>query len=113
MEKPDATYTSTLSVLGDAETAKPSAIHFYAKDFESKDMIEAFIEDYNESVEEVDQLKYTDLVKTLMSSVTTIVNAISSVLIGNSYLRCAWSQWSHCGEDEERLGRQGKGECQG
>jgi len=77
----DETYTSVLSKLGDAEAAKPSSIRFFAKDFESKDMIEAFINEYNESVEEVDQIKYTDMVKTLMSSVTTIVNAISYVLI--------------------------------
>ncbi len=77
----DATYASTLSALGDAVASKPSSIYFYAKDFESKDMVEAFITEYNESVEEIDQLKYTDIVKTLMSSVTTIVNAISYVLI--------------------------------
>ena len=77
----DATYTSVLSTLGDAEVAKPSAIHFYAKDFESKDSIEAFINTYNESVPEVDRLEYSDLVKTLRSSITTIINAISYVLI--------------------------------
>ena len=77
----DATYKSVLKELGDAEKAAPASINFYAKDFESKDTIEAFIKDYNNSVEEVDQLKYTDVVGILMSSVTTIVNAISYVLI--------------------------------
>ena len=56
-------------------------INFYAIDFESKDTIEKFIADYNDSVEEDSQIKYTDVVGALMSSVTIIVNAISYVLI--------------------------------
>ncbi len=77
----DATYNSVLKELGDAEKASPASINFYAKDFESKDTIEAFIKEYNDGVEEVDKLKYTDIVGVMMSSVTTIVNAISYVLI--------------------------------
>ena len=77
----DATYDSVLETLDDAESAKPASVNFYAKDFESKDAIEQFITDYNDSVEESDRLKYTDIVGLLMSSVTTIVNAISYVLI--------------------------------
>ena len=77
----DATYERTLRTLGDAEKASPASINFYAKDFESKDAIEAFIEKYNEGVEEADQLKYTDVVGLMMSSVSTIINAISYVLI--------------------------------
>ncbi len=77
----DATYDSVLKELGDAEKASPASINFYAKDFESKDTIEAFIKEYNDSVEEADKLKYTDIVGVMMSSVTTIVNAISYVLI--------------------------------
>ena len=50
--------------------------------FESKDFIETFIEDYNNSrTEESDKLKYTDVVGILMSGITTIINAISYVLI--------------------------------
>ncbi len=77
----DATLESTLYLLGDAESAKPASINFYAKDFESKDAIEAFIKEYNNGVEKIDKIKYTDMVGILMSSVTTIVNAISYVLI--------------------------------
>ena len=77
----DATYDSVLDTLDDAEKAKPASINFYAKDFESKDWITQFIADYNESVEEADKLKYTDVVGLLMSSITTIINAISYVLI--------------------------------
>ena len=78
----DATYDSILHDLGDAEKAAPSSINFYAKDFESKDAIQQFIKDYNDGREqETDKLKYTDTVGLLMSSVTTIINAISYVLI--------------------------------
>ncbi len=78
----DATYDSVLKTLDDAEKASPSAINFYAKDFESKDAIESFIKSYNDAQEdEQDKLKYTDIVGALMSSVTIIVNAISYVLI--------------------------------
>ena len=77
----DETYDSILATLDDAESAKPASINFYAKDFESKDAIEQFITDYNDAAEETDKLKYTDMVGLLMSSVTTIINAISYVLI--------------------------------
>ena len=77
----DATYESILDTLDDAERAKPASVNFYAKDFESKDWIAQFISDYNDSVEEADKLKYTDVVGLLMTSVTSIINAISYVLI--------------------------------
>ena len=77
----DATYDSVLDTLDDAEAAKPASVNFYAKDFESKDFIVQFIKDYNDSVEEADKLKYTDIVGVLMSGITTIINAISYVLI--------------------------------
>ena len=81
----DETYDSILKTLDDAEKASPASINFFAKDFESKDAIETFINDYNKAVEEdgrkEDVLQYTDLVGALMSSVTIIVNAISYVLI--------------------------------
>ncbi len=77
----DATYESVLKELDDAEKASPASVNFYAKDFESKEQIERFIYDYNDAQEEKDKLEYTDLVGTLMSSVTIIVNAISYVLI--------------------------------
>ncbi len=77
----DATYDSVMKELGASEKASPASINFYAKDFESKDRIEAFITEYNNSVEEIDRLKYTDIVGVMMSSVSTIINAISYVLI--------------------------------
>ena len=81
----DATYDSVLETLDDAEKASPESIHFYAKDFESKEKIETFIADYNTAAKEEgrdkDVIEYSDLVGTLMSSVTIIINAISYVLI--------------------------------
>ena len=77
----DATLESVLDTLDDAEAAKPASISFFAKDFEGKEKIEAFIAEYNANASETDKLEYTDIVGTLMSSVTVIVDAISYVLI--------------------------------
>ena len=78
----DATLESTLKLLGDAEAASPASINFYAKDFESKDTIEAFIKEYNDTREdELDKVQYTDIIGIMMSSVSLIINVISYVLI--------------------------------
>ena len=77
----DATYSGNLSILGVADLSKPSSILIYAKDFDSKEKINTLISDYNESVVEEDEIEYTDYIGLLMSSVTTIINAISYVLI--------------------------------
>ena len=77
----DATVASVLDTLDDAEQADPASINFYAINFESKDKIEEFISAYNDTLPEKEQLKYTDMVGILMSSITTIINAISYVLI--------------------------------
>ena len=81
----DATYDSVLETLDDAEKARPAAINLFAKDFESKEKIEEFISDYNTAAKdegrEKDVIEYSDLVGSLMSSVTIIINAISYVLI--------------------------------
>ncbi len=77
----DATYEGNLSLLGVADLSKPSSILIYAKDFASKEAINTLISDYNESVVEEDEIEYTDYIGLLMSSVTTIINAISYVLI--------------------------------
>ena len=77
----DATLESTLSLLGDAEAAAPASINFFAKDFASKKIIEQFIADYNDSVEEEKEISYTDIVGILMSSISTIIDVISYVLI--------------------------------
>ena len=78
----DATLESNLKLFGDAEQAKPSSINFYAKDFESKDRIKDFISEYNVSLEDDKQeIQYSDLIGSLMSSISLIINVISYVLI--------------------------------
>jgi len=81
MMSTNATYESNLDKLGYVDIEKPNYINIYPKDFESKDAIADIIEEYNEKVSEADRITYTDTVAMLMSSVTTIVNAISYVLI--------------------------------
>lgn len=76
-----ATYDGNLSKLGHVDRAKPSGINLYPKDFEAKERVTDAIEKYNDSASEEDKITYTDMVAMLMSSVTTIVNAISYVLI--------------------------------
>ena len=85
-EQADATYESTLELLGAIDLDSPSTINIYAKDFESKDQIKNTIDDYNEEQKnngnEGNVINYSDLVGILMSSVTDIVDIISYVLIG-------------------------------
>ena len=75
-------YDDVLSDIGYVNKDKPSSILIYPKDFEAKDVINAEIDKYNSSLtNDEDKITYTDTVGLLMSSVTTIVNAISYVLI--------------------------------
>ena len=77
----EATYEGNLSRLGVADPDAPSIINIYPADFESKDKIVEIIEAYNERMPEEGKIHYTDYVGLLMSSITTIINAISYVLI--------------------------------
>ena len=77
----DATLEENLKLLGVSSEEDPSTIYIYPKDFESKEQIVALINSYNASVDEEDQIRYTDYVGLMMSSVTNIVNAISYILI--------------------------------
>ncbi len=72
---------SNLRKLGYVDLSDPSSISLYASSFENKDVIEAFIADYNENVEELSQIRYTDYVGIMMESITTIIDAITYVLI--------------------------------
>ena len=74
-------YEENLKKLGYVDLGSPSTINLYASTFEDKDGIADAIEDYNNQVEEEDQIEYTDVVALLMSSITTIINVISYVLI--------------------------------
>lgn len=74
-------YEDNLSLMGVVSPDAPSSISIYADSFEDKDMISQCIENYNKKVDEENKITYTDFVGLLMSSVTTIINVISYVLI--------------------------------
>lgn len=80
-----ATYDNNLSQLGVVDLDNPSTINLYPKDFDSKDKIADIITDYNnkqtEQGKDENVINYTDLVGIMMSSVSTIINVISYVLI--------------------------------
>ena len=80
-ENMQATYQDNLTKLGIADKDDPDSISIYPKDFDSKEKIEEIINDYNEGLKEEDKITYTDIVGIMMSSVSSIVNVISSVLI--------------------------------
>ena len=75
------TLRDTLKKLGYVDLESPSTISIYASTFENKDAIADAIQVYNDSVDEEDQISYTDMVALLMSSITSIINVISYVLI--------------------------------
>ena len=74
-------YKDNLSSFGVVDKESPNAIVIYVETFEYKEVITDAIADYNSTVGEKDKINYTDYVALLMSSVTTIINAISYVLI--------------------------------
>lgn len=77
----ESTYEDNMSELGYVDLNDPSTINLYASSFENKDIIEEVIADYNESVEELSRIHYTDYIGIMLSSITTIINAITYVLI--------------------------------
>lgn len=77
----DSTYKDNMKKLGSVNIDSPSAVNIYAVSFEAKDSIADIISRYNDGVPEEDQITYTDYVAILMSSITTVINAISYVLI--------------------------------
>jgi putative ABC transport system permease protein len=74
-------YKENLRELGYVTLEAPSSINIYATTFEEKDIIEAEIADYNEDVHDLAKITYIDYVGLMMSSVTSIINAITYVLI--------------------------------
>ncbi len=75
------TLEENLKTLGAVDLDSPDTISLYASSFENKDTLESYIADYNNSVEELKQIRYTDYVGLIMSAVTTIIDAITYVLI--------------------------------
>jgi putative ABC transport system permease protein len=80
-ELSEGTYEDNIKLLNAVDLDEPSSINIYATTFEAKDEIAKIIAEYNKNVPEEDQISYTDFVAMLMSSVTTVINAISTVLI--------------------------------
>ncbi|MBQ7010885.1 MAG: FtsX-like permease family protein, partial [Clostridia bacterium] len=81
LEFSPSSYEMNVRKLGYVDVNVPSSVNLYASTFENKDDIEAAISDYNDGVEETQKISYTDYVGLMMSSVTTIINAITYVLI--------------------------------
>lgn len=80
-----ASYENNLRDLGYADFSEPSGIDIYPKDFEAKEQVVNILDNYNAQMEEEGKdeqvITYTDMVGALMSSVTTIIDTISYVLI--------------------------------
>ncbi len=75
------TLEANLEKMGISDPDKPASVYIYPKDFESKNRITEKIEEYNAQAGEEHAVRYTDYVGLMMDSVTTIVNAISYVLV--------------------------------
>ena len=81
LEFSESSYENNLRELGYVDLETPASINLYASSFENKDVIEEAINDYNNSVDELEKIAYTDYVGLMMSSITTIINSITYVLI--------------------------------
>lgn len=83
--KTDATYDGNLKLLGVVDLDNPDTINLYASTFEEKDAVADAIKAYNHRMEDAGKeesvINYTDLVGLMMSSVSSIINVITYVLI--------------------------------
>ena len=80
-----ATYDSNLQTLGYADLDAPSQIKIYPQDFDHKASVVAKLDAYNNNMRSQGAddkvIHYTDVVGTLMTSVTEIINMISNMLV--------------------------------
>ena len=74
-------YDDNMNTFGFVSLDAPSSISIYADTFESKDKVADAITNYNTTVSEENQISYTDFVAMMTSSITTIINVISYVLV--------------------------------
>lgn len=74
-------FDENMTAFGWISLDAPTSIDIYTDSFEAKDGITTSIENYNKTVASDDQITYTDYIGLLMSSITTIVNVVSYVLI--------------------------------
>ncbi len=81
----ESSYENNLGILNVCDLETPATINIYPKDFESKDLISDKIKEYNKKCEDEDReaakITYTDYIGIMMSSISTIINAITYVLI--------------------------------
>lgn len=77
----NSTYDGNLKLMGVSDLDEPSVINIYPKDFEAKEKISDLITEYNKGVKDTEKITYTDYIGLMLSSVTTIINAISYILI--------------------------------
>ena len=71
----------TEGLLDELKPGSPESISIYVNTFESKEKVQAFIDKYNETAENGDEISFTDYVGIIMSTVSVIINAITYVLI--------------------------------
>ncbi len=76
-----STYEDNMKAFGKVSYDAPASISIYTDSFENKDRIADCIERYNETAAEDARITYTDYVAMLTSSITTIINSISYVLV--------------------------------
>ncbi len=76
-----STYEGNCEKIGISDLSMPSRISLYPKDFKAKESLSDIINAYNEKAEEPDRITYTDYIGLMLSSVSTIINAISYILI--------------------------------
>lgn len=81
VEFSDSSLEENLLKLGYVDLEEPSSVNIFASSFANKDIIEEEIARYNEGKEELEKIKYTDYIGIMLSSITTIINAITYVLI--------------------------------
>ena len=85
MTTTNSSYEDNLKKFGYADLKKPSMILIYPRDFESKERVTGIIDSYNDKMKKNDEedkvITYSDIVGTLMSSVTDIINQLSMILI--------------------------------
>lgn len=81
MEFSENNHEDLLYKMGYIDLDNPSTINLYASSFNAKDTIEDTIADYNKDVDETKQIKYTDYIGIMMSSVSSIIDAITYILI--------------------------------
>jgi putative ABC transport system permease protein len=77
----ESDYSKNLKLLGVIKKENPTSIHIYTDTFENKDRIADLVKEYNKDKEEDDKIEYTDVSAMMMSGISSIINAISYVLI--------------------------------